>query len=225
VADGGLVWDCQLAEYLLDGMVQESHMLSLDEVAPRYGGTVKIDEVKALWEKGVDTHLIPRQLLLDYLLGRGDDGGDILNTEKVFLGQLKAARERGMLNSMRLNMGALLASIEMERNGLWVNKALGLELAAQLEADIARLREQMQQYLPQDLPFEFNWNSPRQKSALIFGGQVKYEAREAVLDERGEQAYALKEEEHYILCDGTTTAAPPPDSADAVLYDVYSGGQ
>lgn len=204
VAAGGLVWDGQLAEYLLTGMPQESHMLSLDEVAPRYGGNTKIDEVKALWEKGVNTHLIPRALLMDYLTGRDGVGGDILNTEAIMLGQLKAAREKGMLNSIRLNMGALLASIEMERNGLWVNKPLGLELAEKLTADIATMRADMQKYIPEDLPFEFNWGSPKQRSAIIFGGNVKYQDREAVLDEAGNQAYALKDEEHWVLTDGTT---------------------
>lgn len=225
VAAGGLVWDIQLAEYLLDGMVPESHMLSLDEMAPRYGGTTKIDEVKALWEKGVDTHLIPRQLLMDYLAGRNGEGGDILNTEMVFLGQLKAARERGMLNSIRLNMGALLASIEMERNGLWVNKSLGLEMAAKLEADIERMQASMQEYIPKDLPFEFNWRSRFHKSALIFGGDVKYEAREAVLDaETGEQAYAMKEEEHYVLSDGSTV--PVVEGAEVPRHTLrYAGGQ
>src|SRR5690606_31198401 len=50
IARGGNVWDIQLAEYLLNGMTIADHMLSLDELAPRYGGNVKIDEVKALWE-------------------------------------------------------------------------------------------------------------------------------------------------------------------------------
>lgn len=225
VAAGGLVWDVQLAEYLLEGMVQEAHMLSLDEMAPRYGGTVKIDEVKALWEKGVDTHLIPRQLLMDYLTGREGSDGDIQNTETIFLGQLKTARERGMLNSIRLNMGALLASIEMERNGLFVNKPLGLEMAAKLAQDIERMQAEMQQYVPADLPFEFNWRSRFHKSALIFGGQVKYEAREAVLDpETGEQAYAMKEEEHYVLSNGTTV--PVVEGAPLPSHTLhYSGGQ
>ncbi len=55
VAAGGNVWDCQLAEYLLCGMGQKDQMLSLDETAPRYGGNVKVDEVKALWQAGVQT--------------------------------------------------------------------------------------------------------------------------------------------------------------------------
>jgi DNA polymerase-1 len=219
VASGGLVWDGQLAEYLLSGMAQESHMLSLDEVAPRYGGDTKIDEVKALWEKGVNTHLIPRQLLMDYLTGRDGKGGDIANTEAIMLGQLKAARELNMLQSIRLNMGALLASIEMERNGLWVNKPLGLELAAKLTTDIAVMREDMQQYIPTDLPFEFNWGSPKQRSALIFGGNVKYEAREPILDEQGEQAYSQMTEEHYVMDGQTLSPTYPVDWWDGMKAD------
>lgn len=236
VAAGGLVWDTQLAEYLLEGMVQEAHMLSLDEVAPRYGGNTKIDEVKALWEKGVNTQDIPRQLLMDYLTGRvGEDGvrtgGDILNTEAIMLGQLKAARDMNMLNTIRVNMGALLASIEMERNGLWVNKPLGLELAAKLTTDIAAMQADMQQFIPKDLPFEFNWGSPKQRSAIIFGGNVKYEAREPVLDESGGQAYALMDEEHYVLEGGSTYEvaayerwlATDPNASDARTR--FTGGQ
>jgi DNA polymerase-1 len=228
VASGGLVWDGQLAEYLLSGQVQEAHMLSLDEVAPRYGGNTKIDEVKALWEKGVNTHLIPRQLLMDYLTGRDGTGGDILNTEAIMLGQLKAARDMKMLDTIRVNMGALLASVEMERNGLWVNKPLGLELAAKLTEDIAGMQAEMQQYIPADLPFEFNWGSPKQRSAIIFGGNVKYPAREQVLDEHGEQAYALMEIEQYVLLDGSTTPWAPGARLDAPAPDkylYYAGGQ
>lgn len=55
VADGGMVWDVQLAEYLLCGQAQADQMLSLDEIAVRYGGNTKVDEVKALWQAGIDT--------------------------------------------------------------------------------------------------------------------------------------------------------------------------
>src|SRR5690606_35250053 len=35
-ANGGQIWDGELAEFLLEGMVREAQMLSLNEVAPRY---------------------------------------------------------------------------------------------------------------------------------------------------------------------------------------------
>lgn len=193
VASGGQIWDCQLAEYLLNGMGQTEHMLSLDEVAPRYGGNLKFDEVKALWNAGVDTADIEPALLTRYLCGATNpsteqwEQGDVENTEQVFRGQIKRAREAGQLNSIMLNMGSLLCTIEMERNGMYIDKARGLVLAEELAKQIETLRVAMESFLPEDMPCEFKWTSPFHKSALIFGGRIKYDRRE------------------YLLADGTYT--------------------
>jgi hypothetical protein len=206
IAAGGYVWDIQLAEYLLAGMEQSSHMLSMDEMAPMYGGNVKLDEVKAMWAAGIDTIDIPEDLLMRYLVGYEIDGkwehGDIGNTEIVFRGQFAKARERGQLRSILLNMGALVFTVEAERNGMFVNKELGLKLAAELDAKLKLAVEQLRAYLPDDLPFEFNWNSGAQKSALIFGGEVQYDARVVVKGEDGEPTYYQKDETHYVCEDG-----------------------
>lgn len=202
VAGGGQVWDTQLAEYLLGGMLPELHMLALDEVAPKYGGVLKIDEVKALWEAGIDTPDIPEDLLTRYL------HGDLSNTEKVFLGQLKRARECGQVKSLLLNFGSLLYTIEAERNGMAVDKEKGLALAAELEVELAELTAKLQAYLPADLPFEFSWSSPVQKSALIFGGQVKYQARLPINHPDGPLEYKMRDEVQYLKADGTTTHDP-----------------
>lgn len=183
VAAGGNVWCCQLAEYLLCGMGQRDQLLSLDETAPRYGGNVKVDEVKTLWAAGVQTQDIEPELLSRYLCGGPDETGqfqlgDVENTEKVALAQIQRARECGQLNSILLNMGSLLCSIEMERNGMYVDLPLGLALAAELKIEVDKLHAALQEYLPKDLPFQFNWGSPKQKSALIFGGTVYWDAYE-----------------------------------------------
>lgn len=204
VASGGLVWDIQLAEYLLEGMSQENHMLSLDEMAPRYGGNVKFDEVKAMWTAGISTEDINPDLLFRYLIGNKEDHGDIGNTELVFLGQLERARACGQLQSIYLNMGSLLCTTEMERNGMAVDKELGFQQAEVLAQDIATLSVELSQYLPADLPFEFNWGSTRQKSAIIFGGNVPYQKRMPVLDAEGNQAYAQMAQRHVVLNDGST---------------------
>lgn len=234
VADGGNVWDCQLAEYLLNGMGQKDQMLSLDLVAPRYGGNVKVDEVKALWAAGVQTQDIEPSLLSRYLCGGRDENGvfqlgDVENTEKIALAQIARARACGQLNSVLLNMGALLFTIEAERNGMFVEKQQGMTLAAELEARVKELGEGLAQYLPADLPFDFNWGSPVQRSALFFGGTVQYDCREYDLKD-GTQTwvppkvgtiervfgkddgnpdlyvYAQKDELHYVLEDGGTYA-------------------
>lgn len=183
VSEGGTIWDCQLAEYLLCGMGQREQMLSLDEVAPRYGGNVKVDEVKALWQAGVMTEDIEPALLTRYLVGGNDENGefqlgDVENTEKIALAQIARARECGQINSILLNMGSLLGTIEMERNGMYVDRDLGTRLAAELKAEVDKLHAALQTYLPADLPFEFNWGSRFHKSALIFGGTVYWDGHE-----------------------------------------------
>lgn len=223
VASGGTVWDCQLAEYLLCGLGQRDHMLALDDVAPRYGGNIKFDEVKALWAAGVETHEIEPALLSRYLCGGDDEHGqyqlgDVENTEKIALAQIQRAREAGQLNSILLNMGSLLCTIEMERNGMFIDVNLGLALAAELKATIDKLHAELQNYLPKDLPFKFNWGSPKQKSALIFGGVVQWDAYEydtaddgtvyrhvydaLPVDRRPKMKYAQKDEVHCTVADG-----------------------
>lgn len=195
---GGQVWDCQLAEYLLMGQDPSSHMLSLDETCVKYGGQVKPDAVKDLWAAGVNTPDIPDDLMMDYL------PGDIENTRKTFLGQIVKAQQLGQSRSIMLNMGALVFTIESERNGMKADYELGLKLAAELEVELAALMGRLEQYLPTDLPFEFNWGSRIQLSAFIFGGSVNYKSREVILDAQGKPSYPQKTETHYVTADGGT---------------------
>lgn len=227
---GGMVWDCQLGEYLLHGMSQEYQMCAMDEVAPRYGGNLKDDAVKSLWISGVDTCDIDKTLLMDYLVGTNqtDDVGDIGNTEKMFLGQLDAFRSRGGLRSALLNMGALCFTIEAEYNGMFVDKEWALEHAKKLEADLTIATTELESYIP-ELPAEltFNWNSRFHKSALIFGGDVKYVAKVPMLaPETGQQQYVQKDEVHYVLDAGGTTPLAPVDNFEQLhLYSFYASGK
>lgn len=201
VAEGGQLWDCQLAEYLLNGMGPQDQYLSLDEVAPRYGGNLKVDEVKLMWEDGIDTPNIPRDLLERYLVGdqTSGDQGDLGNTRLIFRKQLARARKSGQLKSILLNMGSLLYTIEAEHNGMAVDYELGLKLAAEREKELAALTEELTKYIPDDLPFGFNWGSRNQLSALIFGGQVKYVDKAPILDDDGNLTYYQKEVTAYSI--------------------------
>lgn len=222
VAGGGLVWDLQLAEYVLEGQDQASHMLSMDELALRYGEDLKVDEVKKLWEAGIDTPDIDPDLLARYLLGEdlpngGRREGDIGVTRNVFLKQLARAQKEGMSRLLMLEFGALIASIEMERNGMYVDKALGYKLADELRVELAAAKAELHAYLPADLPFEFNWGNRYHLSPVIFGGKVKYQRRQydlkdgkttfvppAAGDAGSIYAYAQKDATHYVLEDGST---------------------
>jgi DNA polymerase I-like protein with 3'-5' exonuclease and polymerase domains len=229
IANGGQIWDIQLAEYLLTGMFPEEQLLPLDVIAPRYGGNVKFDEVKALWQAGVATEDIPEDLLTRYLIGDGIEQGDIGNTELAFLGQLETARKRGQVKSILLNMGSLVATIEMERNGMKVDTARAEILRAALHEKLIEVKAGLNAFLPADLPFEFNWTNRYHLSPLIFGGQVKYEIKDYILDEQGNRTYPQKKETHYVLANGEDTipvekymamvnsATPDPDAPELLF--------
>lgn len=218
VADGGLVWDCQQVEYLLEGQDQNSHMLSLNELAMRYDEDTKVDEVKVLWEAGVDTPDIDPDLLARYLLGETMPNGlrregDIGNTRNIFLKQLAKVKARDMARLVAVEAGALICSIEMERNGMLVNKSKGLSIAAELREELAQAQAELDAYLPADLPFAFNWTNRYHLSPIVFGGAVKFERRQYDLagggttfecPAAGEGVYVQKDETHYVLADGKT---------------------
>lgn len=225
VVDGGNVWDCQLAEYLLQGQIKAAHMLSMDDMAQYYGLDTKVDEVKILWEAGVPTEDIDPDLLTRYLLGEdlkdsygvsmGRREGDIGNTRDIFQRQIARARSGGQSLSILWNMGSLLASIEMERNGMFVDTVLGRKLAGELSLELEQVRAELQGYLPKDLPFEFNWSNRYHLSPVLFGGVVNYEVREWDLKDGGKHygetppaeglgVYGQKDEVHYLLEDDRT---------------------
>ncbi|WKV17014.1 DNA polymerase [Nostoc phage NMeng1] len=222
---GGRIWDCQYAEYLLEGAVQESHMVALTDTAPKYGGTKKIDEVKLLWEQGVNTDEIPEDLLIDYLVGTEEEGrnaGDIGNTELVFRGQLKRANTEGMTKMIEDRMDGLLCTTYMEWFGIKVDVQAAARNLAELKTELAVATEELNGYIP-ELPFEFNWKSPVHKSALIFGGTVKYEVREPYKDDNGEWARKQEDATAYYLVDGTLTQESPTNET-AARYKVNKSG-
>ncbi len=239
VARGGNVWDCQLAEYLLQAQQQTAHMLSMDEMSEMYGGDQKVDEVKAMWEAGIDTPDIPEDLLMRYLCGEDlPDGtrryGDIENTENIFLKQLAKARKRNQLKSIMLNMGSLCATIEMEYNGMFVDEVAGREQAKLLEEECNKLRVELQQFLPDNLPFTWNWGSGQQLSALIFGGTVKYQAKAVIMGEDGKPVYYNKksvavfptdrEEGAFLLIPEDISQEQAEELAAKGLLETYKGG-
>ena len=133
LARGGRVFCTAYAEYLLTN--QQETYPSLDETAPKYGGTHKVDGVKILWEQGKRTSEIDKDLLLEYLLG---PGGDIENTRKTFYGQYAALNARGMLPMVFARMDGMLSNCFAMHAGLYIDRDVAY---AQLEAGNARLSE------------------------------------------------------------------------------------
>lgn len=194
---GGKIWDCQYVEYLLGGHGQDVQMVALDDIIEAYGGRRKIDEVKLLWEAGVKTSEISDALLEDYLLGTSEEkrnSGDVGNTELIFLKQIKRATSLNMVKMIQDRMDGLLCTTEMEFRGLKIDVENAKARLLVLTQDFNEQNTVLNQHLPENLPWEFNWNSRIQVSAMLYGGAVKYKVREPYLDENGEWARSQAEE-------------------------------
>lgn len=166
---GGRVFDTMHGEYIASDF--QSMYPSLDETAPKYGGEHKIDGVKILWEQGVLTSQIDPILLRDYLVN-----GDIKNTALCFYGQCSIFAERGQMQYVWERMDALLAFAYCEWFGLFVNMPVARQNQAEQEQRILEIKQELQQYIPKDLPdtLEFNFGSDFHMSALVYGGPIKY---------------------------------------------------
>lgn len=205
----------QYAEYLLGGMTQDVQMVAMNDIAEKYGGGCKVDAVKDMWESGYLTSQIPRDLLTDYLIGDGDKiVGDIHNTWLIYVGQVKRMREEmkpEFRKMIQQRMDGLLATTEMEYNGMHVDAEIAEKLREQIILDIAKAEEELSSFIP-PLPPEmtFNWGSSQQKSCLIFGGTVKYQKWVAHTDDNGNVLYAQKKESWPLFTYSFQTSALPP---------------
>ena len=203
---GGKIWCSQYAEYLLQAQQQKYHMAPLDEVAVTYGGRVKTDGVKLLWEAGVQTSDIDQDLLEDYLIGTEEEGrnsGDIGNTELIYLGQLEAAKDKNMLQAIRCRMDGLCCTSEMEFRGLKVDRARAMADFAKRTEELAAANEELDKhtaFIPEEV--KFNWASGTHKSCLIFGGTIKYDKSDTYIDEATGQLARLKAKAAWPLFNG-----------------------
>lgn len=168
---GGRVYCAMQAQYIASDF-QELYP-NLNETAPLYGGSSKVDGVKLLWQQGVLTKDIDAYLLHDYLVN-----GDIPNTAICFYGQCQLFAERNQMAMMWERMDAVLALAYCEFNGVYVDMPTAKANQKEQEDAIKNLRELLQTFLP-ELPegFEFNWNSGYHMSALVYGGMVKYKCK------------------------------------------------
>lgn len=156
------IWDTSVAEYILTG--QQTKSAHLDDLSKKYGGTIKDSRMKEYWEAGVSTEDIPESEILPYL------EQDVLNTEKVFLAQYKKAEQLGMLPLMWTQMDAVLATTEMEFNGMYFDirkaHALAEEVSNHLDYVTGNIVDRMKKVGIE----EPNPGSNEHISLLLFGG-------------------------------------------------------
>lgn len=178
---GGTVWDTQVVEYLLSG---QTHLYpSLDQVAERYGGTLKDEKIKEYWNNGIDTSEIPYGELWNYL------HDDCKNTEIVFWAQAELVDKLDMYALVTTQMDALLALVEMEHNGAFFNYSGAMRAADKMNDSLQLIEDKieatMQDMLPMNMKHKLTPASPQQLSAVLFGGNVRVVENVPMLDASG----------------------------------------
>ena len=213
---GGRVLCTQQAEYILSNFTETYP--SLDETAPKYGGTHKIDAVKELWKQGYRTSQIDPKLLHEYLAG---PGGDVENTARCFYGQAALLQERGQWRFFLERCEALLAFAFCEYAGLFVDMPTAEANLAAQEEELAGLRVEVAKLLPVDMPaeLEFNWGSDYHMSALLFGGPVKYRTRVPRTDADGNVMYEKTDCHLWIEAHSGREQYTSIDEGPTNLYD------
>jgi DNA polymerase I-like protein with 3'-5' exonuclease and polymerase domains len=179
------IWDCQLVHFILTGQLHPYP--SLNDVAAYYNLGTKLDVVATeYWSKGIDTPLIPREILEEYL------NGDLNITEAVYLCQMLELEQKPQFKRLiSLHNQDLLVLEEMEYNGLLYNETLSEELATELEAQIKNIDLLLYDYHQCD---SFNPNSTDHLSAFLYGGFIKLRKREVIgVFKTGERAGQPKE--------------------------------
>ena len=187
--NGGQVWDTQTVQYLLDCQQKEDRVTgqfkrNLNTLAVRYGGTLKDDRVGVMFKEGLLANEVPKDILVPY--GKYD----VENTELVLLGQAQEVRARGIQALVGVYMGHYLLTIDMEFNGIYIDKPLLEKKAKELKKEIDLLTEDILNSICNDWPSDnlpFTLTNAGHVSALLFGGIVKYKDDLPSLDADGKE--------------------------------------
>ncbi len=134
------IWDTQLAEYMLSG--QKHRYPKLRDIAVnKYGCKERVKNIDEGFKQGLNTSNIDINLLLE------DVKGDVLDTERVALSQVKQAKECGMYNLIKYQMDAVLATTEMEYNGMYINKTVFESQKQHIKSELSSRYDQLNEVI------------------------------------------------------------------------------
>lgn len=173
--ESNTILDVQEAEYILSG--QRHKYASLSELQEIYlGQRIKEDRISKLFKRGIGADVIIknkarcRRLFALYETYCYGDGSSTL---RIFAAQYRRAKKEGCLRLIQSRMKGKLAIIMMENTGLHID-------VVKCEKQLRDFRLLSLDYLQQAIEFAsvhwderlgtFNINSPKQKSAMLFGG-------------------------------------------------------
>lgn len=163
------VWDLQIAEFLFSN--QQWKYPDLATMCDNYNVTRKLDVVKTeYWEKGIDTDMIPIEVLAEY------GAGDVQSTYEVFQKQLAKFQttHQGMFRLFRLQCNDLIVLQDMEFNGIVYDEQASLNAASDLDKQISNLEGKIKAYVGN---YPLNLDSREHISVLLYGGKIIKDVR------------------------------------------------
>lgn len=143
---GGKVWCTQLAEYYLTNF--KTQWASLRDIAVnKYGCIDRRKHIDDLLFKKIEKNdykcvsELPKDLVLE------DVANDVLDTEQVYLEQLKqvAMRGQGFRNLLETQMQFLIATTEMEMSGFCIDKTALNKNKLKLEQELVVVNKELMQ--------------------------------------------------------------------------------
>jgi len=162
-AFGTRIHDCQYPEFLFSS--QTWRFPDLKTACELRGLAPKQDFIKEnYWDKGIDTCAIPMDELEEYCIN------DVEITHQLYLEQVKDFNTKypHMIKLFKLHMHDLPVLLEMEWNGLKYNAEKSIEISIENDAKIRDLETTLNNIVD----FEINWNSPNEKSVVLYGGRI-----------------------------------------------------
>lgn len=171
------LWDTQVVEYRLRG--QTMTMPSMDDSCERRGWPVKPGRMKEYWKAGISTEDIDDEEVRPY------QEHDAETTSRLFKDQVREVAERGMMAIVRVENDSILATAQIRYNGMWFDREGALrEYYDELLPRKDRLASELTALLMgvTGLPYsEVNPNSNPLLNKVLYGGEVSWDVKAAVL--------------------------------------------
>lgn len=165
-------FDTLVAEYLIRGQ-RAGTKLSLKDLSTKYGIPEKIDAVAEWWDSGYETDEIP----LDTLIPYGEQ--DVLNCEAIFKAQIPIIKAQNQSKIVKLRSESLRVTQQIEYNGMMIDKDFCSEMSSDYDRQITEMYDLLNQIvtdvLPELIDVPFKLSSNEHLSAILFGGELKYE--------------------------------------------------
>lgn len=155
------VWDCQIAEFIING--QRGAYPSLNECLAKYGLGSKDDKIEEYWNLGIDTPDIPVDELKFY------NDLDVELTYKLYLKQQEVMtdKQKRLCTVMGLD---LLVLADMEWNGIKFDIELCKKKADETAAALKEVSDELLRHTP--CP-DINLDSGQQLSCFLYGGKFQ----------------------------------------------------